>query len=38
MGMGARREPQAALVGALCEILGADPAEPLAALDAGWKA
>jgi alanine-glyoxylate transaminase/serine-glyoxylate transaminase/serine-pyruvate transaminase len=38
MGAGARREPQAALVGALCELLGADPAEPLAALDEGWRA
>jgi alanine-glyoxylate transaminase/serine-glyoxylate transaminase/serine-pyruvate transaminase len=38
MGAGARREPQAALVGALCELLGADPAEPLAALDQGWRA
>jgi alanine-glyoxylate transaminase/serine-glyoxylate transaminase/serine-pyruvate transaminase len=38
MGAGARREPQAALVSALCELLGADPAEPLAALDEGWRA
>jgi alanine-glyoxylate transaminase/serine-glyoxylate transaminase/serine-pyruvate transaminase len=38
MGAGARREPQEALVGALCELLGADPAEPLAALDEGWRA
>jgi alanine-glyoxylate transaminase/serine-glyoxylate transaminase/serine-pyruvate transaminase len=35
---GARREPQEALVGALCELLGADAAEPLAALDEGWRA
>jgi alanine-glyoxylate transaminase/serine-glyoxylate transaminase/serine-pyruvate transaminase len=38
MGAGARREPQEALVAALCELLGADPAEPLAALDEGWRA
>jgi alanine-glyoxylate transaminase/serine-glyoxylate transaminase/serine-pyruvate transaminase len=38
MGAGARREPQAQLVSALCELLGADPAEPLAALDEGWRA
>ncbi|MDX6676976.1 MAG: alanine-glyoxylate transaminase / serine-glyoxylate transaminase / serine-pyruvate transaminase [Solirubrobacteraceae bacterium] len=38
MGAGARREPQEALVGALCELLGADSAEPLAALDEGWRA
>ncbi|CAN5535543.1 alanine--glyoxylate aminotransferase family protein [soil metagenome] len=38
MGMGARREPQEALVAALAELLGADAAEPLAALDAGWRA
>jgi alanine-glyoxylate transaminase/serine-glyoxylate transaminase/serine-pyruvate transaminase len=38
MGSGARREPQAALVAALAELMGADPAEPLAALDAGWRA
>jgi alanine-glyoxylate transaminase/serine-glyoxylate transaminase/serine-pyruvate transaminase len=38
MGTGARREPQAQLVLALSELLGADPAEPLAALDAGWRA
>jgi len=25
-------------VAALAELLGADPAEPLAALDAGWRA
>jgi alanine-glyoxylate transaminase/serine-glyoxylate transaminase/serine-pyruvate transaminase len=38
MGIGARREPQAQLVSALSELLGADPAEPLAALDEGWRA
>ena len=38
MGAGARREPQEALVSALAKLLGADPAEPLAALDAGWRA
>jgi len=38
MGAGARREPQEQLVGALCELLGADPAEPLAALADGWRA
>jgi alanine-glyoxylate transaminase/serine-glyoxylate transaminase/serine-pyruvate transaminase len=38
MGAGARREPQEALVGALCELLAADPAEPLAALAEGWRA
>jgi alanine-glyoxylate transaminase / serine-glyoxylate transaminase / serine-pyruvate transaminase len=38
MGVGAEREPQAALVGALAAELGADPAEPLAALQAGWQA
>jgi alanine-glyoxylate transaminase/serine-glyoxylate transaminase/serine-pyruvate transaminase len=38
MGAGARREPQAQLVGALCELLGADDSEPLAALDEGWRA
>ncbi|MGH2918551.1 MAG: pyridoxal-phosphate-dependent aminotransferase family protein [Solirubrobacteraceae bacterium] len=38
MGQGARREPQELLVGALAELLGADPAEPLAALAAGWRA
>jgi alanine-glyoxylate transaminase/serine-glyoxylate transaminase/serine-pyruvate transaminase len=38
MGTGARREPQAQLVSALCELLGADAAEPLAALDEGWRA
>jgi alanine-glyoxylate transaminase/serine-glyoxylate transaminase/serine-pyruvate transaminase len=38
MGAGARREPQAQLVSALSELLGADSAEPLAALDEGWRA
>jgi alanine-glyoxylate transaminase/serine-glyoxylate transaminase/serine-pyruvate transaminase len=38
MGQGARREPQEQLVSALCELLGADPAEPLAALAEGWRA
>jgi len=38
MGAGARREPQEALVSALAELLRADPGEPLAALDAGWRA
>jgi len=38
MGMGANREPQEQLVGALATLLGADPAEPLAALEAGWQA
>jgi len=38
MGAGARREPQEALVHALCELLGAHPDEPLAALDEGWRA
>jgi alanine-glyoxylate transaminase/serine-glyoxylate transaminase/serine-pyruvate transaminase len=38
MGEGAQREPQARLVAALAELLHADPAEPLAALDAGWRA
>ena len=38
MGAGARREPQEQLVSALCELLGADAAEPLAALDEGWRA
>jgi alanine-glyoxylate transaminase / serine-glyoxylate transaminase / serine-pyruvate transaminase len=38
MGAGARREPQELLVTALAEIIGADSAEPLAALDAGWRA
>ena len=38
MGMGAQREPQERLVTALAELLGADPAEPLAALAEGWRA
>jgi alanine-glyoxylate transaminase/serine-glyoxylate transaminase/serine-pyruvate transaminase len=38
MGAGARREPQERLVGALATLLEADPAEPLAALDEGWRA
>ena len=38
MGAGARREPQEALVHALCELLGAHPDEPLAALAEGWRA
>jgi len=38
MGAGARREPQERLVGALATLLHADPAEPLAALDEGWRA
>ncbi len=38
MGVGARREPQEALVGALCTLLDRDPAEALAALDEGWRA
>jgi len=38
MGAGARREPQEALVHALCELLGAHPDEPLAALHEGWRA
>ncbi|HWC28190.1 MAG TPA: alanine--glyoxylate aminotransferase family protein [Solirubrobacteraceae bacterium] len=38
MGAGARREPQERLVTALAALLGADPAEPLAALAAGWRA
>ena len=38
MGAGARRGPQEALVDALCELLGADPAEPQAALAEGWRA
>ncbi len=38
MGVGARREPQEQLVAALSELLGADPAEPLAALGEGWRA
>jgi alanine-glyoxylate transaminase/serine-glyoxylate transaminase/serine-pyruvate transaminase len=38
MGMGARREPQELLVRALATLLDADPAEPLAALEEGWRA
>ncbi len=38
MGMGAQREPQERLVSALATLLGADPAEPLAALAEGWRA
>ena len=38
MGVGAQREPQERLVSALAQLLGADPAEPLAALDEGWRA
>ena len=38
MGMGAQREPQERLVSALSVLLGANPAEPLAALADGWRA
>ena len=38
MGMGARREPQELLVRALTTLLDADPADPLAALEEGWRA
>ena len=38
MGMGATREPQEQLVRSLATLLKADPAEPLAALEAGWHA
>jgi alanine-glyoxylate transaminase/serine-glyoxylate transaminase/serine-pyruvate transaminase len=38
MGMGAGREPQQLLVRALATLLDADPAEPLAALEDGWRA
>jgi alanine-glyoxylate transaminase/serine-glyoxylate transaminase/serine-pyruvate transaminase len=38
MGMGANREPQEQLVRSLATLLDADPAEPLAALEAGWRA
>lgn len=38
MGASARQEPQEALVRALSTLLGADPAEPLAALAEGWRA
>jgi alanine-glyoxylate transaminase / serine-glyoxylate transaminase / serine-pyruvate transaminase len=37
MGAGANQEPQEQLVTALSTLLGADPAEPLAALAEGWK-
>jgi alanine-glyoxylate transaminase / serine-glyoxylate transaminase / serine-pyruvate transaminase len=36
MGVGARPEPQRRLVEALCAVLGRDPGEPVAALQAGW--
>ncbi len=38
MGVGARREPQEQLVRALATLMNADPAEPLAALQEGWRA
>ncbi len=38
MGAGANREPQEQLVRALATLLSADPAEPLAALQDGWRA
>ncbi|HEX4364969.1 MAG TPA: alanine--glyoxylate aminotransferase family protein [Solirubrobacteraceae bacterium] len=38
MGEGAQRDPQERLVAALAELLGTDAAEPLAALDEGWRA
>jgi alanine-glyoxylate transaminase/serine-glyoxylate transaminase/serine-pyruvate transaminase len=38
MGAGANREPQERLVRSLATLLDADPAEPLAALQAGWQA
>jgi alanine-glyoxylate transaminase / serine-glyoxylate transaminase / serine-pyruvate transaminase len=38
MGAGARREPQEQLVRALAALMKADPAEPLAALEEGWRA
>ena len=38
MGMGAGREPQELLVRALATLLNADPAEPIAALEEGWRA
>ncbi|HVL31516.1 MAG TPA: alanine--glyoxylate aminotransferase family protein [Solirubrobacteraceae bacterium] len=38
MGEGARREPQEQLVKALAALLKADPADPLAALEEGWRA
>jgi alanine-glyoxylate transaminase/serine-glyoxylate transaminase/serine-pyruvate transaminase len=37
MGASARPEPQERLVHALCELLGASPEEPLAALAEGWR-
>ena len=37
MGAGANPEPQQRLVLALAELIGADPAEPLAALEEGWR-
>jgi len=37
-GTGARREPQEQLVRALAALLKADPVEPLAALEEGWRA
>ena len=38
MGVGAQPGPQEVLVTALCQLLDADPTEPLAALAEGWKA
>jgi alanine-glyoxylate transaminase / serine-glyoxylate transaminase / serine-pyruvate transaminase len=38
MGIGAELEPQRRLVGALAEILGLDPADPLDALEDAWAA
>ncbi|HEY5195725.1 MAG TPA: alanine--glyoxylate aminotransferase family protein [Solirubrobacteraceae bacterium] len=38
MGIGAELEPQRRLVGALAEILGVDPVDPLDALEEGWAA
>jgi alanine-glyoxylate transaminase/serine-glyoxylate transaminase/serine-pyruvate transaminase len=38
MGIGAELEPQRRLVGALAEILGADPVDPLERLEQGWAA
>jgi alanine-glyoxylate transaminase/serine-glyoxylate transaminase/serine-pyruvate transaminase len=37
MGIGANPEPQEKLVRALAELLGVEPAEPLAALAEGWR-
>jgi alanine-glyoxylate transaminase/serine-glyoxylate transaminase/serine-pyruvate transaminase len=37
MGIGAEHEPQRRLVGAVAEIFGADPSEPLAVLGEGWE-